>query len=688
MYINFIAHFISPVMLQSSQQKETSLAQRESVLRVTALEPFQQALERVIGDNDILPLNYLALGEKAAKSVVRVIVPQPNGKTFFGTGFMVSPRLMMTNYHVFDEEPAQSGFALHDLAAKAMIEFDYTLDENGIPMDSTRFRLRPDEFLASSLPDALDYALVAVDPTATDDPHRSLPEFGYLKLVSLTGKAAPDEKLTTIHHPKGEYKSISIRDKRLTKFVDDHFIEYEVDTEPGSSGAPIFNDQWLVVALHHQGVPEMIGSKVINRDGSVRQPGQSDDLINWIANKGIRISAIVNDLAGTFPSNTPLLEPIFTTDTLRNMPPQPEVPDNTSFPLTPDPIMSTNGYATPMEVANLTKTHSNGQMPSASMPTVQFTVPLEISIRVGHVVPAGAAPAVLDGPLIESYETLRPSPGSYIDRNGYDPSFLVKAKLPFDKLLEPVKNKLAPTLDGKALLHYRNFSVAINRARRMTVATAVNIDGKRSQSMGRSDIWILDPRMKEQFQTGPEVYADNDLDRGHMVRRLDPVWGNQSTQANNDTFHYTNSCPQHKDLNQKTWASLEDYILDNTKLEKLKVTVFTGPVFSEADIPYRGVLLPLQFWKVAAVIKKDGKLSVTGYMLSQKDLLTQLTESIPDDGFGQFRTYQVPLTLLQSLTKLDFSPYFVSDPLHRAEAVQFEAATDLHEIKADTDLLL
>lgn len=82
--------------------------------------------------------------------------------------------------------------------------------------------------------------------------------------------------------------------------------------------------------------------------------------------------------------------------------------------------------------------------------------------------------------------------------------------------------------------------------------TAVNIDGEQLGSIKRENTkWILDPRMNEKFQTGPRVYAKNDLDRGHMVRRLDPVWGEHAEAANDDTFHFTNSTPQHKNLNQK-----------------------------------------------------------------------------------------------------------------------------------------
>ena len=60
----------------------------------------------------------------------------------------------------------------------------------------------------------------------------------------------------------------------------DHFIHYSTDTEPGSSGAPVFNDQWQVLALHHKAVP-----------AASADAAQDADPV-WIANEGVRISAI------------------------------------------------------------------------------------------------------------------------------------------------------------------------------------------------------------------------------------------------------------------------------------------------------------------------------------------------------------------------------------------------------------
>ena len=58
--------------------------------------------------------------------------------------------------------------------------------------------------------------------------------------------------------------------------------------------------------------------------------------------------------------------------------------------------------------------------------------------------------------------------------------------------------------------------------------------------------------------------------------------------------------------------NLEDYILANAEKHDLKVTVFTGPVFRSDDMVYRKEYrIPAEFWKVVAMVKEDGNLSVT-----------------------------------------------------------------------------
>ena len=212
----------------------------------------------------------------------------------------------------------------------------------------------------------------------------------------------------------------------------------------------------------------------------------------------------------------------------------------------------------------------------------------------------------------------------YAGRKGYDSAFLGAGEhvvrlptLPAELTALAAVNSSA-SAEPRYLLPYYHFSVALNKERKLAFFTAVNIDGNLAQPNKRgTDRWFFDPRIPESEQTGGDVYTGNDLDLGHLVRRLDPTWGatpDEAKRANDDTFHYTNCTPQHKDFNRnKTrWAGMEDYILKNAENKHFKVSVFTGPVLAPDDDVYRGVQLPRQFWKVVVMVKTDGTLWVLG----------------------------------------------------------------------------
>ena len=238
------------------------------------------------------------------------------------------------------------------------------------------------------------------------------------------------------------------------------------------------------------------------------------------------------------------------------------------------------------------------------------------------------------------------------------------------------------------VLPYHHYSVVMNKERALAFFAAVNIDGNLSQRLKREpDRWKLDPRIPEAEQTGEAVYARNDLDRGHLVRRLDPAWGTSQASAkaaNDDTFHFTNCSPQHKDFNQNktTWAGLEDYVLENADNRDLKVNVFSGPVFAPDDDVYRGVQLPRQFWKVVVMARRDGSLSATAYLLSQATLIEGL-EAVEEFSYGAYRTFQVPVTKVEEIIGLSFGTLAASDPLARLESTEL-----VREVGAPGDLVL
>lgn len=264
-------------------------------------------------------------------------------------------------------------------------------------------------------------------------------------------------------------------------------------------------------------------------------------------------------------------------------------------------------------------------------------------------------------------------------KGGFDPAFL-GVTVPLPKLPAAQQADAAALIDGSGNeLKYTHFSVVMSKDRRLAYFTAVNIDGATLQQIPRKrDVWYFDPRLDRDYQTGPELYANNDLDRGHLVRRLDPVWGDQALEAQEDTFHFTNASPQHKKLNQDTWLGLEDYILSNSAVDDLKVTVFTGPVFREDDMVYREKYrIPSEFWKVVVVVKEDGQLSATAYLLTQRDLISSL------ELFGPYKTYQVAVSQIEALTGLNFGDVTAHDPL-----VGPLETMSLHEINGAADIVL
>jgi endonuclease G len=267
----------------------------------------------------------------------------------------------------------------------------------------------------------------------------------------------------------------------------------------------------------------------------------------------------------------------------------------------------------------------------------------------------------------------------YASRKGYNAEFLGAGanRIPLPVLSEELValaavNDLAAD-DPRYLLPYHHFSVVLNRERRLAFFTAVNIDGASSMRLKREkDRWALDPRVPADEQTGEDAYRDNPLDRGHLVRRLDPAWGSTREEAklcNDDTFHFTNCSPQHEDFNQNqsTWAGLEDYILENADNRDFRVSVFTGPVFADDDDEFSGVRLPRQFWKVAVMVKMTGDLSATAYLLSQEELIAGLELEREAFSYGAYKTFQVRVRKIEELTGLSFGGLVAADPLEGLE---------------------
>lgn len=276
----------------------------------------------------------------------------------------------------------------------------------------------------------------------------------------------------------------------------------------------------------------------------------------------------------------------------------------------------------------------------------------------------------------DAVELLASAPSSpvvdpnYASRPGYDRAFLGGTPLPLPSLKgAAAKDTVTFTgPNGKTNeLRYHHFSVVMSKSRRFARLTAVNIDGRQSIEFDReNDAWSFDPRIDKKFQVGNALYAKNPFDRGHLVRRLDPVWGGSqvATFANGDTFHFTNCSPQHEDFNRnpQVWAGIENYILNNADSNDLRVTVFTAPVLRSSDPTFQDIKVPLQFWKVVAFRRKSNALASSAYLLSQEKLVDDVVAD-EEFVFGAYKTFQVSLSQITTLASLDLGALVQADVL-------------------------
>lgn len=302
-------------------------------------------LERIIPtENNLLPVHFLEEGALVQKAVARIAFAQsyngyPTGSGY-GTGFLVSPSLLMTNNHVIDDKA---------IARKLKAEFNYQYDHlgNALPIDAYTFD--PDDVFYTN--PTLDFTLIRVNvkclfrpfgpflregeqmsledgygdgewanefqfeytplpgspPPAPFPPRLPLPvpplmppkikwplyklcrkagqRWGYLQLPASGIAYASTQHVNVIQHPRGRRKEVAVHHNHIEDIYL-NALRYTTDTEPGSSGSPVFNNAWDLVVIHHAG-------------------GEfNSSTTQWVNNEGMRLDKIVIDLRNQFQGTT------------------------------------------------------------------------------------------------------------------------------------------------------------------------------------------------------------------------------------------------------------------------------------------------------------------------------------------------------------------------------------------------
>jgi endonuclease G, mitochondrial len=643
----------NPVELSSASDR----AARRNFLRESLADEARAdaMFERIIAGNELQDVNYLARGTRAARSVTRIAIREPNGRLAgWGTGLLIAPNVLMTNHHVLSE----SRWALRSEA-----QFQFERDIDGRQIDPAIFLLEPQKLFFTAA--ALDFTVVAVAPQAQNS-DRPLSTYDFLPLVGTLGKVTEGEWLTIIQHPNGERKQVCVRENRFIKRTDD-VLWYSTDTVGGSSGSPVFNNDWYVVALHHSGIPEEKNGRIQTVDGrDYDPPRDGDDRIKWIANEGIRVSRIVETLRRNLPQQ-PLLQQVFNA-----------TPSNARLPEYGD--AGRPAANVPTRLSMPLSTRRNLEEPSMS--DAQFPKRITVGLRIEADGTVAVESSSLEGTEALPFEdkTLAkkepafdvPFDATYIDRKGFDVDFLGggENRINFPTLspaLEHIAAKLLKPKNGDDhILHYHNFSVVMHAKRRFAIYSAANISFAGRFEMSRpADVWREDPRIAQDAQITNFYYKGNQFDRGHLTRREDLEFGAKALnalQSAADTCHWTNCTPQHKQFNQnkQLWQGIERHILEDAIVhDHFNSQVITGSILEEDDPVYETfpkIQYPVRFWKVVAALSAQNKLFATAYILDQTDVIARFglkeAAAIP---FTAYKTFQVKIAEVERLTGLTFS---------------------------------
>lgn len=157
-----------------------------------------------------------------------------------GTGFLIAPTLVLTNYHVLQ---AKEDDDIEVNAQNAVLRFGYFAAPGGDISRGHPFKVN--QIVERSGIQELDFVLLEVEANIQAEES--------IKPVPIELKSPPVKSaLNILHHPGGEVMKLSSSSNGVTGVYEDRsLIQYITKAIDGSSGSPCFNDDWKVVALHH-----------------------------------------------------------------------------------------------------------------------------------------------------------------------------------------------------------------------------------------------------------------------------------------------------------------------------------------------------------------------------------------------------------------------------------------------------
>lgn len=548
----------------------------------------------------------------AIRAVGRVDLRNNPRFDWVGTGWLVTPDVIVTNRHVALEFSKLSGDTfvfrrgVGGEPISASIDF---LDEFG--RDDTRL-VSVTKVLHIEDEDGPDLAFLQVQPDELATPIQLSAENAFARqMVAAIGYPARDSRIPDQQLMESLFGNVYDKKRlapgQIIRIADD--LEHDCSTLGGNSGSVVLDlENGQALGIHFAG-------RFLE------------------ANFAVRADVIAERLHAALSGNARR---------------------RSVFPAGPEP-------------SNVQVQSQKPMCATGNGSSVTITIPLRVTVAVE---PPSQAPSVVVSVGSADQIDARVTEGvveDYRDRQGYQEEFLGTGHVvPLPEVVRDAVHVLEFEVNGQNdhVLRYQHFSVVMNRKRRLCIFSAVNIDGKLSRKAERPP-WRTDPRVPKDLQIMYECYGNPPkFSRGHMTRREDPVWGTAREAAfgNSDSMHVTNVTPQMQSFNAPVWLGLEDYALRNARQDKMRISVITGPVLRDDDPTRYGVKIPRSFWKVIAFIHdKSGKLCASGYSISQADHIRE-----EEFVYGAYDTYQRPLSWIEEEAGVSFGALTNLDPLARA----------------------
>ena len=285
-----------PLVVAARQSNPGNEKLQESAQRF-GLSAMSSALEKKVRAD--LPFLDIALWRRRLGEIETRVCKVEVGADS-GTGFLVGPATLITNFHVL-----KGVIECRTKPADVAFRFDYKRAEDGTTVNAgTVFRMPASDWLIDSSPysdvdlmkepeahlpgpDQLDYALVRVEGAPGDLPvahlkaEQGAPVRGFIKVPNSAVTFDDDAPIFIVQHPEGDPLSLALDTKGVTGVnANKTRVHYRTNTEGGSSGSPCFDMNWNLVALHHSGDPK----------------ADPPALARW--NRGIPFDLIVNQIRG------------------------------------------------------------------------------------------------------------------------------------------------------------------------------------------------------------------------------------------------------------------------------------------------------------------------------------------------------------------------------------------------------